>query len=181
MVEKGLKWLVVFAILKYCWDVQEENENHKKFIITSASSSRIQKYCWALLMLHYHRNTVKLTVMLATPEIKSNQDVVKSATPEILSNSEAVMSATPEILWNFVHSIVKLLETSEFNSCRKTHQWLVITECQTTTRNIWLTQTEKNLPKNLSFHIAFINGGVNFKGFALKEHTASDCHKVGLE
>lgn len=168
MVEKGLKWLVVFEILKYCWDVQEENENHKKFIITFCiiikNSKNTVELCWCCITTEILSN---LTVMLATPEIQSNRDVVKSA--------------TPEILWNFVQSSVKLLETSEFNSCRKTYQWLVITECQTMTRNIWLTQTEKNLPKNLSSHIAFINGGVNFKGFALKEHTASDCHKIGLD
>ena len=30
-------------------------------------------------------------------------------------------------------------------------------------------------------HIAFINGGVNFKSFASKEHATSDCHKMDLE
>lgn len=33
----------------------------------------------------------------------------------------------------------------------------------------------------MSSHIAFINGGVNFKSFASKEHATSDCHKMDLE
>ena len=132
-------------------------------------------------MLHYHRNTVK-----PDSYVGNSRNKIESGCCQVSNSRNTVKFRSCYVSHSrntvkFLHSIVKLLETSEFNSCRKTHQLLVITECQTTTRNIWLTQTEKNLPKNLSSHIAFINGGVNFEGFALKEHTASDCHKIGLE
>ena len=73
------------------------------FCIIIKNSRNTVELCWCCITTEILSN---LTVMLATPEIKSNQDVVKSATPEILSNSEAVMSATPEILWNFYTALL---------------------------------------------------------------------------
>ena len=76
---------------------------------------------------------------------------------------------------------IKLLKASAFNPWTKTHEWLVITECKIMLYKIQFAQTEKFLPKNLLSQKGFINGGVNFKSFALKEYAAFDCHKTGLE
>ena len=77
-----------------------------------------QKYCWALLMLlRNFRNTVKFESCysrVATPEMQSNWDIIKSVTPEILTKSEIFMSDTSKTLSNFVLSSVKLPKTSAF-------------------------------------------------------------------
>ena len=94
--------------------------------------------------------------------------------PLVVGENPTFSSSKPQ-------SDTKLPKASTLSNWRQTYEWLEITERNTMICKICVSQKEQIFLENPSSPMGFIHGASNFKSFALKEHSTSECHRTGVE
>ena len=111
------------------------------------------------------------------------EKISKPASPVIEKDVEPTLSAevcdTDESC--VVGDDVKLPKKSTLAKWKTDFEWLEITDRKTMICKICVSQKDKIVLKNPKSSIAFINGSMNFKISAVREHSLSVGHKTGVD